>query len=783
MRRLRLPAAAGHPAVLGAVLLGGAVALLAGTGVAVVRSASSPAGSSGLTYSVLGADVRAALELVPAERWLRVDTVSAQLEGRGVSFDTLVVVADTQRFPAFRRGGFLDDQARAFNAFQRYRLEAASRSSIAFDSLAGFNPSLFRTGRNESGQPIVLRLANVAPMRVASPFEELWRGRVLAARSAPAAALAGREGVVTLRESSGTDTDAACRVEREARLVRFYCASRERRPQLTLRLAAQDVARGTARVGWSPRRAPFRYDGAAGAPGDTLYWRGGGIVSIAGLTPGVFARVEPGLLSGTQWINGRVRRIDAAPPGLSFLGALGTRAAAGGARGGSDVALTLSIDVDLSRAIGDSLASFARDLPLDGAAVVLADAQTGEVLALGEAGTRLAADAGWLVRPLSVGSAVKPVLAAAVLSERPQLASLRIAAEPTVSRVFGYPAGQFESRLNCPTPADGWIDLAYFIRCSNNQYAAALTLAGVAEADGNALTLVPGPTAPFELAGRVHTDRRPSLPVSRGLVPRDHLSGSALSTGLLRTFNVDADVLVSDSRGRNVAVWRGLRYSNGAEARVPRALQPEVSRPSLVARGERGTPTSLLATYAYGGWGNQWTLLDLTQAYARLLSARRVVLSFAPGGLHDGADPTNDEERYGAALGWTDEAWYRTLTDALADVAEEGTAAGLAAAWRGAIDPGLAVYAKTGTLNERNDRLYLRTLAFGVGRRDGTRGAALGCGVVGVVYFKLRELPHGSATVPPLHTEFATRVLGPLLGRNWERLGACERPKGPVAAR
>ena len=87
MRRPRMPAAAGHPAVIGAVLLGGAVALLVGTGVAVVRSASSPAGSSGLTYSVLGADVRAALELVPAERWLRVDSVSAQVEGQRVSFE------------------------------------------------------------------------------------------------------------------------------------------------------------------------------------------------------------------------------------------------------------------------------------------------------------------------------------------------------------------------------------------------------------------------------------------------------------------------------------------------------------------------------------------------------------------------------------------------------------------------------------------------------------------------------------------------------------------------
>lgn len=762
-----------HPALIGALSIVGALVLLIATGVAVVRGAHSAAGSTGLSYTALGADLRAAFHFVPVERWVRVDTVRVRVGDRDATVDTLVVVADTSRYPSFRRGGFLHDHVRTFNRHQRFRLELAAHSAALFDTLAQHNPSLFRTGRTERGLPIVLPIANVYPMRVASPFEELWRGRVLAAESPAVPAFAARDGITPLHRA-GAGPDAPCRIERDASLVRFYCASRERRPQLILRLAANDAAVATGRVGWSPRNTPFRYDGAVGEAGDTVALRGGGILSVAGLTPGVFALVEPGLISGTQWINGRVRRVDAGPPGLAALSALGTRAAAQGARGGRDVELRLSVDAELSRMLSDSLTAAARGLPLDGAAAALIDAATGEVIALAETGSRLTPDAGWLTRPVSVGSAVKPLLAAAILSQRPELATLRIPAEAVVTHLFGLPVGRFESNLNCGMPSDGWIDLRYFIRCSSNQYAAALVLAGVADGAETGTTLADGPSAPFELRGRRHVNRRPAIPLVQGRVPRDHLTSSALADGLLRSFNLDADILVSDSRGRNGALWSGLHYSNGVALRAPKSLQPEVSRPSLVARAEDGTPPSLLATYAYGGWGNQWTLLDLAQGYARLLTSRRVIVSFAPGGVRDGGDATNEAERYGAPMGWARRPWYRALTDALAEVSESGTAAGLGARWRAQLGDDAVIYAKTGTLNEGDDRLYLRALAFGVGRRDLRGGAALQCGIVGVVYFKLRELPAGAVTLPPLHTDFANGVMGEILRRRWERRSPCD---------
>lgn len=762
---------------------GGVLAMLAGTGVAVWRAAGAADADEGLTYGALGADLRAAFRLVPVDRWLRVDTSVVRLSDGPRALDTLVVVADTHQYPAFRRGGFLDDQVRLFNRHQRFRAEVGRHAAAGFDSLAALNPSVFRTGRSERGLPIVLELANIHPMRVPSPFEELWRGRVLAAGGGAVPALASREVGLTRLDAAGGGDQSSCRIERTAQLVRFFCASRERRPQLVVRLA-DDESRGTARVGWSPRSAPFRYDGLAARAGDTLAWLGGGIVSMAGLAPSVFARVEPSLVSGTQWINGRVRRVSAAPRGLEMLEALGTRAAAGGARGGREATLLLSVDAALSRALGDSLSAITRGLPLDGAAAVIADARTGEVIAMAEAGPTPAVGAGWLTRPLSVGSVVKPVIAAAALSERPELASLEVAAQERVTELFGRPVGSFESRLNCGAPAGGWIDLAYFIRCSSNQYAAALSLAALSRAnEGGWLVLERGATSPFRLGGRVYVDRRPSLPLQQGWVPRDELTASALATGLLRAFNVDADVAVADARGRDASIFGGLRYEDGTPVRPPRGLRPEVSRPSLVAREERGTSPALLATYGFGGWSNQWTLLDLTQAYARILTDRRVLLTLVPGGAREGSDPTNPAEVYGRPLGWGRSRWYRTLTGAMRDVAETGTASGLAVRWRSAIGGDLDVYAKTGTLNEQDDRLFLRSIAFGVGRRDERRGAALTCGLVGIVYFKLRALPERAATVPPLHTTFAHGPLADLLRQRWARSSPCTAAPERVAQR
>ena len=767
-----------HPAKAGAITLALSIVALAGTGVAVVRTALSNGDARGLQYGALTSELNLALRSAPADDLLRVDTSLVRVGDSWESYDTLAVIADTVRFPSFREGGFLADQVALFNKYQHWRVELGRQNAEWFDSLAMYNPSVFRTGRSDDGRPIPLRSASTYAMRVTSPFEELWRGRVIAREFEEAPGLVGHASALSLAKSIET-TGAGrlpCRIDRSGANIRFFCLSREGRPQMSMRLVSREEG-ATARAGWSPTGEPLRYDGKAMRAGDSVSVVDGGIVALAGLKPSVFSRIETGLLSGTQWINGRVQRVTSGPPGLHFLSQLGARSSAQGARGGGDVRLQLSVDAALSEELADSIKSFVKGLPLDFAAVVLADARTGAIRGLGEIGRRSDPDASVFLRPMNVGSAVKPILATAILSERPELATLQIHPQSPVDQIFGYNVGGFESDLHGCAPTQ-WVDLAYFIRCSNNQYAAALVFAGVSDATPQGfMRLVPGNTDPFRLAGRDFVDRRPSVPMRGGRISRDWLTGSALSNGLLQIFNVDADVVIADARARNQNVWRGLRFSNGIEARPAAATSPEVSRPSLVARGATGTVPGLLATYAYGGWGNQWTLFDLTQSFARIVTDQRVLLTFATDGAVGHEDPTNESERSGESLRLSGRAWYRTITSSLAAVAENGgTAAGLAQSWRTSLGPSTLVFAKTGTLNEADDRLFLKSLVFAVGRHDGKSDGAMTCGLVGTIYFKLRALPSGATSVPPLATTFATQSLGPIMAKYWNDMKACDAP-------
>jgi hypothetical protein len=104
-----------------------------------------------------------------------------------------------------------------------------------------------------------------------------------------------------------------------------------------------------------------------------------------------------------------------------------------------------------------------------------------------------------------------------------------------------------------------------------------------------------------------------------------------VSEGLSTLFDVPTDPTIADAMGRNRRVWGGLVYSDGTPVRVPYELLPSESRPALLAPGSpEGTDLSLLYRYAFGAWENQWTLLDLTTGFARVVTDRRVQLGFSP---------------------------------------------------------------------------------------------------------------------------------------------------------
>jgi hypothetical protein len=300
------------------------------------------------------------------------------------------------------------------------------------------------------------------------------------------------------------------------------------------------------------------------------------------------------------------------------------------------------------------------------------------------------------------------------------------------------------------------VDLRYFLGCSNNEFAASLLVAGLEDPDA----VGRGPLG------------RPSIPLERGLVPRSVLLRSPLSAGMNHLFGLPTDPVIADSMGRSRGSWEGIRFSDGTPVDVPYELLPTQSRPALLAPGSPdGTELGLLYRYAYGAWENQWNLLDLTTAFARVTTDRRVQLKFFAGG--DSGD--------GESLGLGEQTWYADFLAGLGDVAENGTAQGLRAAWRRAGLPP-RVLAKTGTLAEPGepgplDDLFAKSLLFSVGETaDGSPGP-MRCGLVGGIYLRFSEGPR-SGPLSSYQVAFAREELGAFLMDYWEEFGGCQDTGG-----
>jgi hypothetical protein len=471
-----------------------------------------------------------------------------------------------------------------------------------------------------------------------------------------------------------------------------------------------------------------------------------------------------------------------------MFSALGAGTAASDGRVPTTAHIDLSVSAEASVDLTGQFNDFLRtqlDVPLDFGMIVLARIPDGGIVALAEAGERANRGRSSLLERVAPGSAVKPLLAAAVLSQRPELASLKIPARSgTVSSVLGMPREgprrAFTTALNCAPPADRMVDLRYFLRCSNNEYAASLLVAGLVE-DG-----VPGSNWRGSL----------ELPLEGNRVPRSTLLRSPLSEGLSGLFDVPADPAIADAMGRSRRVWEGIPFSDQTPVQVPYELLPSESRPALLAPGSpEGTDLSLLYRYAYGAWENQWTLLDLTTSFARVVSDQRVQLRFFPSrpspdspepaggrsgsGQGDPADPSGAGD---GGLGLSQHAWYSDFLAGLRDVAVDGTARGLRSAWR---EDGLTstVMAKTGTLNEAGeptptDDLFAKSLLFAVGESSEGPGGPLTCGIVGGIYIRFSQ-GSPSGTLPSHQVEFARRRLGVFLRDYWERFQGCPVPRPP----
>jgi hypothetical protein len=746
-------------------------------GIGAVRASADRSVRSGLDYEAFLSALTDLLGETSDSTLLRFHEVERRLSGRRyVAYDTLVILADVEQFPAFDRAGFLYDQVQAYNRFQEDRFDLARTDPLWWDRLEAYNPSVFRAQWGPGGSKGLSRTPLAWSLRVPSPMEGGWDGEVRATDMVRGLGLLGPRASISLRTPASIqipvkDRNQLCEFVPSGGDVRVYCLSEERIAQATLRLAAEGRRQDWALAGW----ADLWVDGSRIRSGDSVRIERGTVLGLDPLEPVVFGEHWEGVLSSEQWINGRMRRRLDAPPPLDLFSNLGMGPGGSESDGPREAFVRVSVRAGASMELSSRLQAFLDeevDLPTDFGTMVIARIPDGEILAVAEVGGRKNRGRSSLLERVAPGSAVKPLLAAAILSQRPELGSLEVPARSgRVSSVLGMPrVGDrrlFSTALNCPSPPDGRVDLRYFLRCSNNEYAASLLIAGLSE-DG-----VPGSS----WRGAAE------LPLQGLQVPRTTLLLSPLSEGLSQLYDLPADPAISDARTRSRRVWEGVTFSDGSPFRVPFELLPSESRPALLAPGSpEGTDLSLLYRYAYGAWENQWTLLDLVNGFARVATDRRIQLRFAPWGpagsqpgaflvsSGTGSPATTD------SLGLGRHPWYIDFLSGLAAVGIDGTAGGLQAAWR---EEGLPpiLFSKTGTLNEPGeatpaDDLFSKSLLFALGPGNTGKPEALTCGIVGGLYLRFKTGPT-SGNLPSYQVDFAKRRLGAFLKEHWEEFGAC----------
>jgi hypothetical protein len=750
-----------------------------------------------LLYRALEEELAAGLE--PSDSSLHraiIVTEDSVLLQRGgelltVRFDTLAIV-DTGQSPSLREGGFVADHVRRYNTIQhgrvrdvRYRFARRGASlGPVVDLREKENASVFRTRvrfvDDSSGARYRSTLSSRAAttgMRVASPFESRREVLISARRAPERFAFVGLDTTVTLAGRGTTPGGRrGCAFLMRQDSAGIQCRKPgSARPEILMALDK----RGQPGTLTMFRRDSVFYDGKLVPPGQPLSIRRGGLFRLPSRVlgqpgePMALEQTVSGILAGTQWVNGRVvwrqnpdwdspiaRQLVSAS-GFGLMSALSTPRV-----------VPLSFDEQLARELQAELEAFIREQPqardLAFAVGVIANLSSGEILAVPEVNHRYADAPSSVLRSVNVGSAIKPLLTAATLVSLPELASLQIHNEGgRVSELWGYPlSSDFETGRGCPV---GWIDLRRFLECSSNVYSASLVSAALQPRSNRRLELQHRPGAAFRLNARGESSRQPRLPLEPDLaIHPESLFASVLSHGLDDLFGITTSLEEASVDNGDPTVWDGLTDLAGNAVHVPPGLWPERARVGLVAQGRRST-LRRLAAMAIGAGEARLTPIDLTQAFGRLVSDRSLVLRFVPA---DTAPPP------APSLGLRPQRWYPSFVAGLRAVGETGTAAGTGPIVRRVMGPNVAFFGKTGTLNSPAggneltsvDPVVATTLVFAIGNVPRNGSAALSCGLIGTIYFRLnREVDR----VDPLATAFANQRLWPVLRKHWARLRVC----------
>lgn len=306
--------------------------------------------------------------------------------------------------------------------------------------------------------------------------------------------------------------------------------------------------------------------------------------------------------------------------------------------------VTTSLDADLQTAMQRKLEEFvAPGLKHEGgrgfpAAITVMDAKTGQVLALASfpanaaqgAGTRHAWEQNQNFVNLAIGSAAKPLLSSAILEIWPELSTLELP---------GHTPGKFDNLLGLHiAPAlneEGsfgdlnWINFDTYMQRSSNIYAATLMLFGTSM---NPLQPDPGrPSTPYRILGTTR-DHLPRLEIAHGSVLDTISCCVKWPDELARLYDIQVEDI---ERNGETSIFADDRYDKTvwkpmlAALPDPRFLRQNnlnsvsPARVNLQLNNVRNLRTEYL-TLILGASTSRWNNVKMAEAYARLVTGRRV---------------------------------------------------------------------------------------------------------------------------------------------------------------
>ncbi|WP_296816694.1 hypothetical protein [Brevundimonas sp.] len=283
-------------------------------------------------------------------------------------------------------------------------------------------------------------------------------------------------------------------------------------------------------------------------------------------------------------------------------------------------------------------------------AITIMDALTGEVLAMASAPRGGAQGRPWIdqddvlgraravnqnLQLLPVGSAAKPLMAAAILHRSPSLLGLEIQGQQEADNLLGLPLSSPISNHLSPD----WIGFDAFLRDSDNLYAASLLLLGSPDTGGQRCPLAPGQV--YRLGGETLTSRPKSVFERLGrdgrcqAAPTGHDRQMRWADTLEDLFDIDAGLrsasggvsrCASEDGGGQPSPWaRLVSQYDGVDACRFVASTPQPEALGLI--GARDFRSQVVPS-ALGNGDGVWSAVKLAEAYARLVTGVRVSASF-----------------------------------------------------------------------------------------------------------------------------------------------------------